>query len=215
MTPDLHGYRFSVFAWIARLAFHQKGAAYLWVEIDPFDLPVAPAYLALNPFGRVPTLVHGGFALYETGAITEYLDEAFDGPALMPGAAKARARARQVIAIVAGDAYWPLVRQVFAHGFWRARTGRGVDRAEVVKGLEAAPRVLGALDQIAAEGLVLSGGDVTLADIHLAPMIGYFCETAEGAAMLARYPALSRRWEGMSASEGYLVTRPDLTGTLE
>ena len=41
-------------------------------------------YLALNPFGRVPTLVHDGFVLYETTAITRYIDEAFGGTRCSP-----------------------------------------------------------------------------------------------------------------------------------
>ncbi len=35
----------------------------------------APEYLALNPFGKVPTLVDGDFVLYESNAILQYLSE--------------------------------------------------------------------------------------------------------------------------------------------
>jgi glutathione S-transferase len=43
-----------------------------------------PAYLALNPNGVVPTLVHDERVLLESRIISEYLEEAFPDPALMP-----------------------------------------------------------------------------------------------------------------------------------
>jgi glutathione S-transferase len=36
-----------------------------------------PSYLAVHPLGRVPSLVHDGQVLYETGAITQYLCEKY------------------------------------------------------------------------------------------------------------------------------------------
>lgn len=43
-----------------------------------------PEYLAINPNGTIPAMVHGELALTESTAIMEYVDEAFDGPALRP-----------------------------------------------------------------------------------------------------------------------------------
>ena len=53
-----------------------------------------PEYLALNPNGVVPTLVHGDRVLYESNVITEYLDDVFPDPPLYPRDAWARARAK-------------------------------------------------------------------------------------------------------------------------
>lgn len=43
-----------------------------------------PAYLALNPNARVPTMVHGDRVIYESAAIVLYLCEAHPGAGLMP-----------------------------------------------------------------------------------------------------------------------------------
>lgn len=43
-----------------------------------------PAYLALNPNARVPTLLDGDQVIYEAAAITLYLCEAHPGAGLMP-----------------------------------------------------------------------------------------------------------------------------------
>jgi glutathione S-transferase len=47
---------------------------------DQFD----PAYLALNPNGVVPTLVHDGKPIIESSLILYYIDDAFPKPPLMP-----------------------------------------------------------------------------------------------------------------------------------
>src|SRR5262245_43735285 len=53
-----------------------------------------PEYLALNPNGVVPTLVHDDRVLYESNVITEYLDDVFTDPPLYPRDPWACARAK-------------------------------------------------------------------------------------------------------------------------
>ena len=54
--------------------------------------------LAVSPGGRVPVLVDGGFAIWDTLAIAEYVAEQFPDRHLWPADVKARARARSVCA---------------------------------------------------------------------------------------------------------------------
>jgi glutathione S-transferase len=197
MTVELYGYKYSVYAWIARLALHEKGCAYEWREVNPFAEDVSADYLAMRPFKRVPVLVHENFVLYETSAMTRYVDEAFDGPPLQPATPLERARQQQIISVIDSYAYWPLVRQVFSHGVFRQRTGREADPNEVQRGLEAAPRVLGALEDLAGGGNFLCGDAVSLADVHLAPMMG-------------RHHRLARWWAAVSERSAFKKTMPDL-----
>ena len=210
MTVELYGYQYSVYSWIARLALEEKGTDYHWIEINPFAPDVPESYRALHPFKRVPTLVHDGFQIYETGAITRYVDEAFPGPRLQPADPRHRARGSQILSIVDSYAYWPLVRQVFAHRVFRTRLGRPPDVAEVQKGLEAASAVLAALERLVGDTEYLCGTDISLADIHLAPMIGYFAMAEEGDALLKTRPKLAHWWSTMSARPAYHATRPHL-----
>ncbi len=53
-----------------------------------------PEYLALNPNGVVPTLVHGDRVVYESNVITEYLDEVFPVPPMYPTDPWQRAQAK-------------------------------------------------------------------------------------------------------------------------
>jgi glutathione S-transferase len=203
----LHGYRYSVYTRIARLVLLLKQVEHGTVEVDPFA-ELSPDHLRLHPFGRVPVLTHGAFTLFETAAIARYVDRAFEGPPLQPEAAAALARMDQVVGIVDAYAYWPMVRQVASHAFFRPLFGEPSSREEVDAGLEASGKVLSVLDSVAAEGRVLTGRDITLADCHLAPTIDYFVRAEEGKAALSRHPALQRWWEELSALPALKATDP-------
>jgi glutathione S-transferase len=86
------------------VALHEKGLPF---EITTIDLAAKanhePRYVATSLTGRVPTLVHNGFSLSESSAITEYIDEAFSGTPLYPAEPHNRARARQVQAWLRSD----------------------------------------------------------------------------------------------------------------
>ena len=210
MTIELHGYQYSVYSWIARLALHEKGVAYRWVEVNPFVENIPVGYLATHPFKRVPALIDAYFVLYETGAITRYVDEAFEGPRLQPVEPRARARCNQIVSIADSYAYWPLVRQVFSQGVFRPAMSHPVDASEFQRGLEAAPRVLAALETIAGGGRYLCGNHLSLADIHLGPMIGYFVLADEGRALLRNYGRLNDWWLELSARPAFAATMPRL-----
>jgi len=208
MTPVLHGYRPSVYVRVARLALAEKGVAYDQVEVNPFAADAPPDYLALQPFNRVPTLVHDGFVLYETGAITRYVDRAFAGPSLQPAEVRALARMDQIIGIVDSYAYWPLVRQVYVHAVGLPRRGQAGDPEEIAGGLAAAAKVLAALDGLVADAAFLVGPALSLADLHLLPMIAYFTEAPEGAALLAQHPRLDNWFARMKTRSSFAVTDP-------
>lgn len=203
----LHGYRYSVYNRIARLALLLKNVEHQTIEVDPFA-ELSEAYLMLHPFGRVPVLTHGAFKLFETSAITRYVDRAFKGRALQPAGAVALARMDQVIAVIDAYAYWPMVRQVSSHAFFRPFIGESSSREEIDAGLEASRKVLSFLDGVAGDGEVLTGRDITLADCHLAPMMDHFLRAEEGKAALSPHVALQRWWDQVSALDILKTTDP-------
>jgi glutathione S-transferase len=78
----------------------------------PFDIKTVdlathandgPEFAKTSITRRVPTLVHDGFALSESSAICEYIDETFPGTRLYPSEPRDRARARQVQAWLRSD----------------------------------------------------------------------------------------------------------------
>lgn len=78
MSRTLYFVSGSPFAWRAMLALGLKGLEYeaKLLSFDAGDTQSAD-YLALNPRGKVPTLVDGDVTVYESLAILAYLDRAY------------------------------------------------------------------------------------------------------------------------------------------
>src|SRR5437870_2014785 len=78
-----------------RAVLLEKGLAWITRLVDLTRMEQKrPEYLALNPNGVVPTLVHGDRVLYESNVITEYLDDVFPEPPLYPRDPWGRAQAK-------------------------------------------------------------------------------------------------------------------------
>lgn len=101
----------SPFAWRVWLALEHKGIDYTLdvLSSDAGDLK-SERYLAINPRGKAPSIVHDGFALYESAAIIEYLEENFTGPSLWPHDPQARGNARRMMVETDFYLYPPLRR---------------------------------------------------------------------------------------------------------
>lgn len=207
---ELHGYHYSVYTRIVRIALIEKGIAWQHFEIDPFAEEISDEYQQMHPFSRVPTLVHDGFVLYEAGAITRYLDEAFDGPSLQPADPAERARMTQVMSIVDSYGYWPMVRQVFSHGVFRPHEGEPWEQNQIRAGLDSSRLVLRALDGLTQGGGYLVGERLSLADIHLAPMMACFSMATEGVALLGDFEKLNGWWGNISERDSVASTDPGL-----
>jgi len=88
----LHYHPMSTFSRRARMALIEKNIPHELVVVDMVARKHRePAYLALNPYGRVPTLQEGDFLLYESTAILSYLENRYPQPPLVPGDAQGRA----------------------------------------------------------------------------------------------------------------------------
>src|ERR1700676_1936110 len=94
----------SPYALVGFVSLIEKGLEF---DIEPLDLVAHanhdPNFVRTSITRRVPTLIHDGFALSESSAICEYLDETFPGTHLFPTNPRDRARARQIQAWVRSD----------------------------------------------------------------------------------------------------------------
>ena len=198
--PILFGAAYSVYVRAARLALAEKGVPYRLVEVDVFAAGgPPPEHLARHPFGRIPAFEHEGFRLYEAGAITRYVDEAFAGPPLQPADPKARARMNQALSILDNYAYRTLVWDIFVERVRAPAQGRATDEQKIASALPKAETYLAALEAIMDGGAWLAGDVLTLADLHAAPMLAYFRLASEGASLLDNHPPLRSWWDRIAA----------------
>ena len=203
----LYGFGPSVYTRAARICLIETGQDAHHVEVDPFADPPDPTLARVTPLGRVPVLVHEDFTLTETAAILRYLD-ALAGAGLVPRDARAAARMAQVMGLVDAYGYWPMVRDVFSHGFYRPHVGEPADPDRVVQGARQAAPLLQTLEAIAAEGRVISASRFSLADIHLGVMVDYFVRVPAGASALSRHPALLAWWTALRDRPAFSATDP-------
>lgn len=73
---------------IARWMLEETGAPYRQVVLDYASTMKAAPYLAVNPMGKVPAVVHGGQVVTECAAICAYLADAFPAAGLAPPTAQ-------------------------------------------------------------------------------------------------------------------------------
>ena len=210
MTVVLHGPAYSTYARTVRLALAEKGVAYDLNEVDLLaGQGQTPAHLARQPWGKVPAFEHDGFALFETFAITRYVDEAFPGPALQPADPQTRARMTQICGIIDSYGYGAMIGKLFWQQVIVPMQGGTPDAALTAEGLAASTRVLDVIEGLAG-GPLLCGGAVSLADLHLVPVIEYVRMVEPGAAALAARPKLTAWWTRMNERPAVVATRPKL-----
>lgn len=193
----------SPYAMSAFVALHEKRLPF---EIKTLDLSAAathePAYAQTSLTQRVPTLIDGDFALSESSAIAEYLDEVYPGPPLYPTEPKARARARQVQSWLRSD-LMPIRQE---------RPTEVIFYRPVAKALSAEAEAAALKLFAAANALLAHGGDHlfdrwTIADVDLALMLNRLILNGDTVPpMLVSYARL--QWERPSVQRWAHRGRP-------
>ena len=172
MAVDFYHGHGSPFSWRVWLALEAKAIAYnLKVLSFQNEETRKPEFKAINPRGQVPTIVDDGFAMWESLAILEYLDERFaSGAKLYPGDAGNRARVRRLIAETEAYLYREGISPIVDELFWSG--DKGPDAQIVAK---ARGRLAGELEYMAKElkGKFFAGDSLTAADCVMAPLLQY------------------------------------------
>lgn len=193
--PIVFGAGYSVYVRIVLFTLQEKGIDYDLIPIDIFDSSKpTDDYLERHPFGKIPSFEHDGFSLYETGAITRYIDEAFDGPRLQPVGVKQRARMNQIISIADGYMYPYFVWGIYGELVIKATKNEPIDKIKLDIAIQKTSSCLIALSTFLEGNCWLSGDKLTLADIYVAPMIEYLIRVPQGQEMFLLYPSVTGWW---------------------
>jgi glutathione S-transferase len=206
--PTLYGPAFSTYVRSARLALEEKGVDYDLVEIDFLQGPMPAEQIERHPFARVPAFEHDGFQLYETTAICRYVDEAFDGPSLQPGNVQERARMNQIISILDNYTYPCTVGQLVIQRLVMPMLGNDPDESAIAAALPEIDTCMTTIAALRGNNTFLAGNQLSLADLHFAPIYDYFKNTPESGPILDKTPGLGDWWNEMSGRASLQKTPP-------
>ena len=126
-----------------------------------------PVYLAINPNGAAPALEDGGFKLWESNAIVEYLASLKPASGVAPQETKARLNVGKWL--YWESAHWDPACAVFAfERVVKPLFGRGeTNPAEIERGNQLFAKVGSVLDGELAKHRYVAGDTLTIADLSL------------------------------------------------
>jgi glutathione S-transferase len=169
---------------IVRWMLEEVGQPYRTELLDYATTMKAPAYLAVNPMGKVPALRHGETVITEAAAICAYLADAFPDAALAPPPGdRLRGPYYRWLFFAAG----PVEAAASNHALgFVVPEGR-----ERMIGYGSYADVMNALEAAVSQGDYLVGDRFTAADVYVGSHIGFGLQfgTFEKRAAFERYVA--------------------------
>ncbi|MEZ5994808.1 MAG: glutathione S-transferase family protein [Hyphomonadaceae bacterium] len=205
MTLKIHAFPLSPRGFKALWAVHHVGAGYEFRLVDLMKGDqLRPDYVVLNPNKKMPTLEDGGFALWESNAIVEYLASKHPDAGLAPADAQMRASALQWM-FWESTTWDPACAILAFERVVKGMFGRGApDPIEVEKGLQKFNVAAGVLNGHLKGRSFMCGDRLSMADIS----IGAALTLTEPAQLpLEDYPEIRRWGASLEALPSWRKTR--------
>lgn len=190
----VYGLTASTYVRTVRLLLAEIGADYTLQSVNIFNgESQSPEYLKKHPFGKVPTIEVDGELLYETAAITQYLDTVLANHKYSPAEPMRQARMRQIMGIIDGYLYAPAIGTIVIQRL----TGK-IDEAKLQEAIAPAKLALEAIESLVTPTPYLLGSEITIADFYLIPLFVYLAKTPEFEPITAQTPQLLTWWDKVS-----------------
>ncbi len=178
---------------IVRWMLEETGQPYKTEVLDYATTMKAPAYLAVNPMGKVPALRHGNVVVTEAAAICAYLADAFPQAKLAPPPGdRARGPYFRWMFFAAGPVEAAVSNKAFGFVVPRER--------EASVGYGSFDRVMTALEEAVSRSNYLAGDSFTAADVYLGSQIGFGLMFGT----IEKRPAFQQYWQRISARPAYV-----------
>jgi len=201
-TITVYGTPISTYVRTVRLLLEEAGAEYDIKEVGIFNGENTSAeYLAKNPFGKVPTLEVDGEVLYETAAITDYLDTVVASNKFSPSNPLSKARMRQIMAIIDSYFYPSAITTIVIQRLIVPSQGGQTDENAVKNAVAPAKTALEAIESISVGSPYLLGSELSIADFYLIPIFIYLSQTPEFDAITAETPKVRTWWDEVNKLE--------------
>jgi glutathione S-transferase len=155
------------------LALKHAGLAFDEVRISLRQPGTTQRILQYSPSGRVPCLVDGALAVWDSLAICEYVNEQYAAGRLWPADVGARARARSIAAEMhSGFAALRTHMSMDIRSLYPERGAAALGRADVAADVTRIQSLWN--DCLGASGGPLLFGDFSIADAFFAPVVTRF-----------------------------------------
>jgi glutathione S-transferase len=200
----------SVYVRVVRMACEEKGVPY---KLRPV-VPRSADAMELHPFGKIPSMRHGDVTLFESKAITTYIDRMFGGPRLIPDDTVSAATVEQWISACTTTILPAMSRYVQCYFFPKGPGGQP-DRDAIEAALPGVLQSLTVLDRAVAATGYLAGRQFTLADLYPLPVLAYLRALPEGCAAVEREKNLNSYFETHSQRASFRNTVPPPLQDLE
>jgi glutathione S-transferase len=201
--PEIIGSARSTYTRGVRMVCEEKGIEYVLTE----RMLGAPELHAIHPFGKMPVLRHGDFALCESKAIATYLDRSFPGPHVFPSDPRLAALTEQWVSLVNTVIDRTLIR-TYLYAYIAPKTAGAPDREAIEAVMPAVREQLGILNKAVAGTGYLVGDQFTFADINLLPILDRVRLAPEGAEALATASHLAAYYDRHAARPSFARTIP-------
>lgn len=153
------------------------------------------AYLAKHPFGKVPTVEIDGIKIYETDAISYYINQKLAGGKFTPPDLLSQTRMRQIMAIVDNYLYPPAVGTIVIQNLIVPDQGGETDDKKVEEAIAPTIKALEAIEDLFVGSPFLVGSMISIADFYLIPIFIYLEKTPQFEAVTAHTPKLNAWWK--------------------
>jgi glutathione S-transferase len=178
---------------IARWMLEEVGHPYRTEILDYGTTMKSPAYLAVNPMGKVPALRHGDTIVTEAAAICAYLADAFPHAGLAPPPGdRLRGPYYRWLFFAAGPVEAAVSNKAFGFTVPPER--------ERAIGYGSFDQVMTALEQAVSHGGYLVGDRFSAADLYLGSQIGFGLMFGT----IEKRPVFERYWQLLSSRPAYL-----------
>ncbi len=167
--------------------------------------PKTPEHLERHPFGKVPVLDHDGARILETSAIARYLNDVLPGKSLIPTTPKDRARMDMMVGVIDSYGYGALTGGVAAYHLFPDFVG-GKNDAMRERGIENGRKVIDLAMKTKGSSPFIAG-DLSLADLYLAPITFYVSLTPDKDAVFSGN-GFEDWWTKIQALPSYRQTMP-------
>ncbi len=205
----LYGISASTYVRSVRMVLHEKGIAYKQVPVDILQGEGRSAeHRKRHPFGKVPTLTADGVNLFESQAIAELIEHHHPMPPLIPTNGAERAKMRQWMSVIDNYTYPQVVATIVWQRLVNPALGKAADEAVVRGALPDAELHFGLFDEALGASKFLAGGELTLADLYLAPIVAYLADTPEGERLLESHLYVADWYNDIRQRESFRTTTP-------